>query len=476
MSKKRRNRYYPSSRNNGVIETPQNPLASLEITPPFRLKDELPNQVFNEWKNRFKDEWINNVANLNDNNSIAQFTNFTLKRLSYAECANLAIDTIMIKAYTTITNEIFNKGGEFKITTAKVEKADEIINQLENELIRLDFWSVFSHYVSTSLIYGTSFLYIQTPKAEIDKPLYFDYKTMSASSNMITRLKVVEPWSVGIAMVESANPLAEDYMTPTKWFVGGYGEVHTSRFIPLSFFKVPDLIKPIFNYGGVSLLQLMKDYVKDAEGIRMSLADLFLRFRSMIIKSPKVRNDLEGAKTRAKALAEQKNNIGVMLLTDNEEYQETITPITGLDRIQSQSYENMCIASQIPATKLLGISPSGFNATGEYDLANYYDTIGGFQNNIVKPLLLDIAQMIVWNLGFDVELDFEFAPLQKQNQKELAEIDNLNADYLTKLSDLGMITSDQAFDIAKQKGMIPENMRKEEAEENLLDPVEELII
>lgn len=472
MSRKRR--YYPSQKKDIWVDIAKEE-TKIEITPPFRLSDEKPNEVFNEWKKRFCDDWINPIASLGDNNSLTQYTNFTLKRLSYAECANLSIDTIMIKAYSTITNEIFSKRGDFKVVSSS-ERAEEILRRLEQELNSIDFWDTLSHYVSTSLIFGTSYLYIQTPKSEIDKPLYFDFNSMSAPQNIITNLKVVEPWSVGVAMVESANPLADDYMKPQKWFVGGIGEVHTSRFKPISFFEVPNLIKPIFNYGGVSLLQLMRDYVKDAEGIRMSLADLFLRFRSMIIKSPKVRNDLEGAKTRAKAVAEQKNNLGVILLTDNEEYQETITPIAGLDKIQSQSYENMCIASQIPATKLLGISPSGFNATGEYDLENYYDTIIGFQNNVVKPVLLDIAQMVVWNMGYNVRIDFEFAPLKKQNQKELAEIDNLNADYLTKMSDLGIITSEQAFDIAKQKGMIPENFKQEE-QENLLDlPASEEVI
>lgn len=473
MSKRRR-RFYPSSRNkpDGFVrvDAPVIDFRELEIfKPPFKIADEQPNKVFNEWKDRFCDAWINPVASLNSNNSITQFTTFNLKRLSYAECANLAIDTIIVKAISTITNEIFNKRGDFKIISQNVAYAEKIILDLEDELAKLDFWNVLSRYASNSLIYGVSFLYIQTKETKLAGELYHNFETASHSNNHIDRLKVVEPWCVGVSSVQSANPLNDDYMNPSVWFVGGAGEVHRSRLIPLSFFEVPNIIKPVFNYGGVSLCQLMKDYVKDAEGIRMALSDLFLRFRSMIIKSPKVRTDLREAQVRAKAMAEQQNNLGIILLSDNEEYYETITNINGLDKLQAQAYENMCIASHMPATKLLGISPSGFNSTGEFDLKNYYDTISGFQNNIIKPVLLEIAQIVLWNMGVDATLDFDFAPLEKQNQKEMAEIDNLTADYLTKINDLGIVTSEQLFEIARKKGIVPETMELEAEDDDLLE-------
>lgn len=479
MAKKRR--YYPSRSNKSLdlSYTQEEQPQQITIQAPFKISDENVNKVFNDWKDRFMDEWVNEVASLNANNSISQYTNFTLKRLSYAECANLSIDTIIQKAIITISNEIFSKRGDFKIKgddKLEAKESEAIIKELETKLDEIEFWESLSELVSKSLIYGVSFLYINTPTDKISEPLHHNFRTFGVDTNKIQGLKVVEPWNVGVSEVNSANPLLDDYMQPKRWYVGGAGEIDRTRFLSLSFFEVPNLIKPVFNYGGVSLCQLMRDYIKDAEGIRISLSDLFQRFRSRIIKSPKARNDIEGAKARAQAINQQQNNLGLLLLTDNEEYIETITPITGLDKIQSQAYESLTISSFLPATKLLGISPSGFNATGEYDLENYYDTIAGFQNNIIKPILLDIAQKVLWGLGYDYMIDFEFESLKKLDNKQMAETESLQTDNILKLGDAGIITSDQAFVIAKEKGLIPQTMVQEEQEENLLDPINEDII
>lgn len=474
MSKKRR--FYPSSRRNTLLDdtytlAEQKPL---EIVPPFRISDENVNKVFNEWKDRFIDEWVNEVSSINTKNSVSQYTNFILKRLTYAECANLAIDTIVIKAITTISNEIFSKKGNFTLKSEKEIEAKEsakIIKELESQLEEIGFWESLSELVRKSLTYGVAFLYLNTSTEKIAEPLYHNFRTFGKDTNKINKLKVVEPWGVGVSEVNSYNPLLDDYMKPKKWYVGGAGEIDHTRFLSLSFFEVPNLIKPVFNYGGVPLCQLMQDYIKDAEGIRASLSDLFQRFRTKIIKSPKARNDLGDAKARADAINKQQNNLGLLILTDNEEYIETITPITGLDRIQSQAYESMTISSFLPATKLLGISPSGFNATGEYDLENYYDTIAGFQNNIVKPLLLDIAQKVLWGLGYDYMIDFEFENLKKLDKKQVAETESLQTDATIKLIDAGIITSDQAFTIAKEKGLIPQTMEQGTNADDLIDPL-----
>lgn len=429
------------------------------IKPPFIMKDEIPNSVFNSWKNiAINDEWINPVASINSNNSIGNLTHFLINRLSYSDCAALSMDTIIHKAINTIKNEILNKGGDFIIKVEDQNRRKELEQKLNERLYNLKFWDHMGDLIYKSLVFGTSFIYISTNSTNISLPLKNDFP----GREVIESLKVVEPWLVGVSSVNSTNPLKDDYMKPIEWYVSGGSQVHSSRFVSMSFFMVPDLIKPLFNYGGISLCQIMKDYVKDAENIRKSLSELFLRFRTMILKTPLARNNLELAKARSKAIAKQKNNLGIMLLAEGEDYVETITPIGGLDKIQSQAFENMVISSSIPATKLLGISPSGFNSTGEFDLSNYYDTISGYQNNIVKPIIINIAQMILFDIAEeDIKVSFEFKPLVKLNEKEIAETKNLYVDIISKLYDAGIISIDQSSDLLKDNNVLPESFNLE---------------
>lgn len=297
------------------------------------------------------------------------------------------------------------------------------------------------------------------------KPLNIkDFQGGNARENQITFLKAIEPYSIGASFVETSNPLDLYYMKPKSWYVSGVGRVDCTRLLQLSFFEVPDLIKPLFNYGGISLCQLMRSYVRDADSIRQSLSELFLRFRTMIIKTPMLRNNPQEAVNRAKAIAKSKNNLGMTLLTENEDYIESITPISGLDRIQAQAFESMVISSGLPATKLLGISPSGFNSTGEFDLKNYYDTISGYQNNIIKPLIVEVAQAVLYNMGIDSKLHFEFKPLVKLDEKQIAETEAINSNIAISLQEAGIISSEQAFDLLKNAGVLPQNMKLEEEE------------
>lgn len=475
MSKKKR--FYPSKRKEFYsIPEYEDPIV-LDLSAPFRIQDEQAVGVHQEWEKRFTDEWVNPVASINANNAIGVLSEFALKRLSYFECASLSTDTIILKAINSVVNEIFNKGGDF-IFLDEVADKEGVLKALDAELNRLDFWAKMQDHARKALIYGTSFLYLSTntDNEGLAKPLNIrDFKGGSVADNLIKGLVVVEPFSIGASDVITNNPLDSSYMKPKSWYVGGAGLVHHSRLLQLSFFEVPDLIKPLFNYGGISLCQLMKSYVRDADSIRQSLAELFLRFRTMIIKTPMLRNNPQEAVSRGKAIAKSKNNLGITLLNENEDYIETITPISGLDRIQAQAFENMVISSGLPATKLLGISPSGFNSTGEFDLANYYDTISGYQNNIIKPAIVEVAQAIIYNMGIDAKIGFEFRPLQKLDEKQIAETKAINASYAISLQEAGVLSSEQLFDLCKENGIIPESFTLEESEPLDLEPPNENI-
>lgn len=452
VSKKR---FYPSKRKavevfneNDFIE-PQ----TIDLRPPFRMQDSTPNNVFNSYVERFQDEWINGVASIGSNNSLTQYSEFLINRLSYVDCANLSTDAIIRKAIFTTTNEIFNKGGTFLIDG---ESDSDIVALIEEKFKELKIFEHLSELSTRALIYGVAFLYIDTTDDNVTEPLYFSYEHLS--TRKILGLKVIEPYLVGVSEVNSAEPLRANYMKPDKWFVSGNGSIDKSRLINLTFFPVPDLIKPFFNYGGVGLCQLMKDYVKDAQAIRKSLCDLFLRFRTNIIKTSLARQNMEEAKIRAKAINAQSNNLGLLLLTENEEYVQNITPVSGLERIQSQAFESMVVSSGLPATKLLGISPSGFNSTGEFDLSNYYDVISGYQNNLIKPLIEKLAQGILYSEGIKQKVTFEFTPLEKLDEKQIAETTNLNTDAIIKLYQAGIISAEQAFNLARDRELVPRDL------------------
>lgn len=424
----------------------------------FRITDASP-LVDDKYKTM--DAWVNVTANINEGNSLTRFNNFMLNRLSYAECANMGTDPIINKAINTISNEIFAKGGEIIVKNKNDDSADlELKNNLEEFISDNKIYKTLQLACVKALQFGGSYIFINTTDTNLEEPLYLNEKT--TSFERFIDLKILEAWQVAPASVNNFNPIDKDYMSPELLYViGGSTNIHRTRLIPIIFFEVPFLIKPLFNYLGISLTQLMKDYVSNADTIRQALSDLFLRFRSLVIKtSPHNIKDNE-YKERIKYSNQTMNNLGLLLLTQNEELQQLITPITGLDNIQSQAYELMVATSGIPATKLLGISPRGFNATGEHDLRNYYDNIASYQTNVVKPMIENILQYII-TLKFGryiKNIDFVFNPLGEISNKELAEIRNLNADYISKLKNSDIIGDIEALEAIKNNDFSFENIQ-----------------
>ena len=453
-----RKKFYPSQRKSKLeqynqIISSQLP-TELDLNPPVRFSDEKTTAVFENWKNRFLDDWSNSIANINANNGLSQYNEYLLNRLSYAECAFLASDSIINNAITKYANEILRKGGNIIVNCDDMGVKESLREKLEKRLHDLNFFSLLNEAIKTSLAFGGALIFIDVNAEDLAEPLYDKAKILS--KNKIQGLRVVPPYLCGASDVETANPLNNGFMKPKKWFISGNsGVVDSTRVVPLIIFDAPSLIKPLFNFFGISLTQFMKSYVASADIARQSLSDMLLRFRSEIIKSDLIKINPTEAVSRAKAINKQKNNNALILLTKDEEYIQSITPLSGLDKLIAQLQENVAVSARLPSVKLLGLTPSGFNATGDFDLASYYDEIMSLQNSVIKPVIEQILNLLVKEAGWDdITATYDFNILEKSSDLDKAQVKNLEMDFINKAIGAGILTDEQGFNYLKAKGFI----------------------
>lgn len=405
---------------------------------PIRTFDNMPADMAGLAYRNFS-SWQNYAASIGVNNSLQQYSHHILNRLSYQECANLATDSMISKAIDVITREIFKSGGKWISAHLDIDNFEMVLNSL-------DFYNKITLAVQRALEYGGAFIYINTDDTNLSLPLYLNEKT--ASTNKITGLTVIEPWQAAPVQVNSFNPLKANYMEPDLWWVlGASTTVHKTRLIPIVFYSVPDLIKPLYNYLGLPLSFYMKNYVSNADTVRQSISDLILRFRTKIIKTTAQKIADPQTQARVKYMNATSNNLATLLLAKDEEWIETVTSLSGMDNLLSQMYELMTASTRgIPVTKLLGLSPRGFNATGEYDENNFYDVIDGYAKSVVIPVMEKVAEYILcFKAGVLDEPKYTFNPRKQIKQKEQAEINNLKADYISKLIMSGVVTGKDAI-------------------------------
>lgn len=118
-------------------------------------------------------------------------------------------------------------------------------------------------------------------------------------------------------------------------------------------------------------------------------------------------------------------------------------------------------AWDIPATRFIGQSPSGLNATGDSDLENYYNMVQSFRERRVTPRILQVMKLLaVQEYGIKQgsiiadEMTIEFKNLWNDNPKEEAETAKMWLDGMIPLLDRGSITPEDFALEAKKRNVL----------------------
>jgi uncharacterized protein len=227
---------------------------------------------------------------------------------------------------------------------------------------------------------------------------------------------------------------APDFYKPNSWFVIGQ-EWHSTRLISVCTRPVSDMLKPAFNFGGISMSQLAEPYVDNWLRTRQAVADLINNF-SIVNLATSMDQVLQGSDdgqslfNRAELFTLTRSNRGLMLTDkEREELQMLASPLGGLDALQAQAQEQMCSVSHIPAVILLGVAPTGFGNVSEGEIRAFYDWIAALQETWWrKPIeiVVNILQLIRYG-QIDPDIIVTFQPLYQMTPKELAEIRTADA-------------------------------------------------
>lgn len=294
---------------------------------------------------------------------------------------------------------------------------------------------------------------------ELDKPLPLVPGKIS-TKRPIKSLRTVEPMWCYPAPYESANPLAPTFYKPSAWYI--YGRtVHDSRLLTFVGNEVPDILKPAYAFGGLSLSQMMKPYVDNWLTTRQSVADMISAF-SILVLYTEMGNVLQGGSSenvmKRIALANKLRNNRSMWAADKatEEIKNLAVPLTGLEELQAAALTQLCVVSGIPKHIYLGIKETGLGGSTADETRYFYDDIkSNEQEHTTRPNLQRLLEMVQLSL-FDVidpKIGFEFEDLEEVPEKEQAEIDKLEAETDAILIGAGSISNDESRErLANQEG------------------------
>jgi phage-related protein (TIGR01555 family) len=336
------------------------------------------------------------------------------------------------------------------------EDDPEIIDKIKEEDELLDISGNFNQCHKWARLYGTALIVMdiddgQTP----DMPLNID----KIREGGLRHMKVVDRHRFEKSeTVPISNPLDKNYGMPEYYrFVETSIKIHHSRVLRFDGIKLPFDEFRRNNYFSDSVLDRLYESLINLNITANGSASMVHEANVDVIKIKGLMNYLmtvEGEKTLRKRfslanLLKSFNN--VHLLDSEEDFQKQSNSFTGLPDLIHVFAQLVSAASDIPATRLLGISASGFNATGEGDLKNYYDKVRSLQISEYKPKLDYLFEILQRSMRLLEPIDYKFNSLFQMTPKEEADLHNMEAQTAKQYWDIGALDEMVVAKELKQK-------------------------
>lgn len=364
--------------------------------------------------------------------------------------------------------------------TAAGDDLKEKVTKLEEAMRRFGVRDLFRKAIEQDSYFGRSQIYVDlgTQGPELQSPLVLETKIKKGG---VKGFRTVEAlWSYPFDY-DTTNPLAPDFYRPQKWIVMS-DIVHSSRLLTMVSRPMSDILKPAYQFGGMALTQLAKPYVDNWLQTRQSVNDIIQAYSQMVLATDLgstlggVDNG-EGLFQRVDLFNKTRNNRGTMVVDKGtEELTNIAVPLTTLDMLQAQAQEHMAAVYGMPLVVLLGITPSGLNASSDGEIRTYYTWIHTQQEDVVRPLLQTVFEIVQMNEfgAVDPKLGFEFVELWEESKKEAAERRKIEADTDAAYIASGVIAPDEVRErIGRDEQGVYNNLDLAQEAPGLPDPADE---
>jgi phage-related protein (TIGR01555 family) len=186
------------------------------------------------------------------------------------------------------------------------------------------------------------------------------------------------------------------FYEPTFWRVNGK-VIHYTHLAIFTTGSVPDILKPSYMYGGVSIPQKVFERVYASERTSNEAPMLAMTKRLTVLNL-----DFETAVTNPILFAQKmgewtqlQNNFGVKVVGTDETVSQHDVTLSDMDNLIMTQWQLACSIVNVPGTKMLGTQPKGFNSTGEFEESSYHEELESLQENDVSPMIERHHQLVI---------------------------------------------------------------------------------
>lgn len=353
-------------------------------------------------------------------------------RLQYNEL-NSIYQTVPVvrRALELITGHLLKNGVSFAIpdnpeATAEVTKLAD----------RVHIKDLITECALLTLINGCGGILLIDKTQMANKPV--DLKRLKGR---VPKFSVIDGQYMTIT--PELEPLNPNFYKPKNIAVWG----HCFHPTWVNFFKglpVSQVLKPMYNYGGMSLIENAYQTIVNDELISKAIPNIVYRSSVVNYKISGMKDSIRAGEEQSvlKYISDTENMKSILnaTVTDGEDSVEVVSrELSGLGELDARSCYRVAAAFGISATVLWGKSPDGMNATGQSDLENFYNSIGVWQERFFENLYWCYKVLTACVTGRD-DLDFELAYNKAQLISPAQKVANDSASLqnMQAMRDMGM--------------------------------------
>lgn len=288
-------------------------------------------------------------------------------------------------------------------------------------------------------------------EVESSDPLYYEkpFNIDGVTPGSYKGISQIDPyWIVPLMDAQSAaNPASKHFYEPTWWIVNGRRVHRTHLCITRNGDQVADILKPAYYYGGIPVPQKIAERVFAAERTANEAPMLAMTKRIMTIKTDTTQAfaNLQAFQEKLQIRSELMNNYGFQAIGESEEFKLDDVTLADLDAVIMTQYQIVAAAAEVPATKLLGTSPKGFGAAGDYEIESYHELLESIQEHDLTPLVnrhhaLLMKSEVIPEFKCDYfQTDVNWLPVDTPTAEEAADIELKKAQRDAALIQAGAI-------------------------------------
>lgn len=247
------------------------------------------------------------------------------------------------------------------------------------------------------------------------------------------------------------DPSYPHFLKPT-WIKVGDKRIHRSWVVRVINSELPDIFKPVYLYGGLSLTQMIYERVWAADKLANEAPLLAMTKRLLIADGNLEQLQSDPARTNKffNAINFFRDNFSIFVKKPSSNVTQLDTNLSELTPLTMSQYQLVAAIAQIPVTKLLKNVPSGLQATGQYEWDDYAQSLKAIQNNDYTPLCKMFYELYCASNypDEDLALDIEWNPIDVPKESEIAQMASQTAQYVSHLINTGVI------DIAEARAML----------------------